>query len=704
MSFLAPLYALAALAVAAPILFHLIRRRPKERIEFSSLLFLDPAPPRLTRSSQVDQWLLLLLRAAAVGLVALAFARPYWDVPVAADSTRSGLKRLILVDVSASMRRTGYRDESAGIAKKWIQQSKPEDLIAIYTFDREIYPKLSFAESMDARPDQRQGLALNSLKELNPSWYDTQMGSAMVAAVDLLQMDVDSEAESALTNMELIVISDYQSGAKLDEIAQIDWPKGIQVHLERVRPAGISQNARAHLMSQDEAIEETDRDSGTEAKRNPLEQRARVTHFAKEGKEQFQLQWINASNKPIANTLLSVTVPHGQSLTVKIPTVPAEATALELSGDQESFDNRFFVAVRKPTPLTVVCIERPEIPPTESLAYFLKQVPFSSSYNEVGLQLCAPGQLEQIGISSSTVLIVASAATVIADLSKMKEYADRGGNVLWVLDQPMENSDKRIERAAEVVFGERLGEIKEASSSDYAMWQNLDFESVPFRDLSDPKFNDFSKVRFWRHRSLQLSNPHTWRVLANFDDQFPAIIQRSMGKGSWTIMMAGWQPVESQFALSSKFVPVLGSMVRSAFPKDGAERNYRVGDRITLKTGSFIRQGDLELRIDRDENTYLCNTPGIFLLVDPEMETPFSVNLVEAECNVGLLDLERFEQLGVPLHHKESETKSDKMQRQLRAVELESQQSNWRWILLGVLSLVGLESLVCVLRSGRVSS
>jgi len=651
----------------------------------------------------VDQWLLLLLRAAAVGLVALAFSRPYWDVPVAADSPWSGLKRLILVDVSASIRRTGYRDESVGIAKKWIQQSNPEDLIAIYTFDREITPKLSFAESMDARPDQRQGLAINSLEGLNPSWYDTQLGSAMVAAVDLLQMDVDSEAESALTNMELIVISDYQAGAKLDEIAQIDWPKGIQVHLERVRPSSVSQNARAHLMSEDELVEETDRDSGPEAKRNPSEQRARVTHFAKEGNEQFQLQWINASNKPIANTLLPVTVPHGRSMTVKIPAFPAEAAALELSGDQEPFDNRFFVAVRKPKPLTVVCVERPETPPTESLAYFLKQVPFSSNYNEVSLQVCAPGELEKIGISSSTVLIVASAATEIADLSKMKEYADRGGNVLWVLDKPIEKSDKRIEQAAEAVFGERLGEIKEASLSDYAMLQNLDFESVLFRDLSDPKFNDFSKVRFWRHRSLTLANPQSWKVFASFDDEVPAIVQRSMGKGSWTIMLAGWQPVESQFALSSKFVPVLGSMVRSAFPRDVAERNYRVGDRLTLKTGSLIRRGEFEVTIDRNENTYLCNEPGNFLLVDPEMETPFSVNLVEAECNVGLLDLDRFEQLGVPLHQKESETKSEKMQRQLRAVELESQQSNWRWILLGVLSLVGLESLVCVLRSGRGS-
>ena len=40
MSFLTPLYVLGLLAIAAPILFHLIQRRPKGQFEFSSLISL----------------------------------------------------------------------------------------------------------------------------------------------------------------------------------------------------------------------------------------------------------------------------------------------------------------------------------------------------------------------------------------------------------------------------------------------------------------------------------------------------------------------------------------------------------------------------------------------------------------------------------------------------------------------------------------
>ncbi len=55
MSFLTPLYALGALAIAAPIVFHLIRRTPSGEVPFSSLMFLKPSPPRLSKRSRLDQ-------------------------------------------------------------------------------------------------------------------------------------------------------------------------------------------------------------------------------------------------------------------------------------------------------------------------------------------------------------------------------------------------------------------------------------------------------------------------------------------------------------------------------------------------------------------------------------------------------------------------------------------------------------------------
>ena len=77
MSFLVPLYALGIASIALPFIFHLIRRTPRGRYAFSSLMFLTPSPPRLTRRSRIDNLFLLLLRGLALTLLALAFTRPF---------------------------------------------------------------------------------------------------------------------------------------------------------------------------------------------------------------------------------------------------------------------------------------------------------------------------------------------------------------------------------------------------------------------------------------------------------------------------------------------------------------------------------------------------------------------------------------------------------------------------------------------------
>ena len=78
MSFLTPWFLLGALAVAGPVLFHLIRRSARERMPFSSLLFLRPTPPRATRRRKLEHIALLLLRCLGLLLLAAGFARPFF--------------------------------------------------------------------------------------------------------------------------------------------------------------------------------------------------------------------------------------------------------------------------------------------------------------------------------------------------------------------------------------------------------------------------------------------------------------------------------------------------------------------------------------------------------------------------------------------------------------------------------------------------
>jgi hypothetical protein len=90
----------AGVAVAVPVLIHLLLRPRARRVEIGSVRFLKLALRESTRRRKVRRWLLLALRAAAVLLLVLLFARPY--LPGAAAEGRDR-EVFLLIDQSASM-------------------------------------------------------------------------------------------------------------------------------------------------------------------------------------------------------------------------------------------------------------------------------------------------------------------------------------------------------------------------------------------------------------------------------------------------------------------------------------------------------------------------------------------------------------------------------------------------------------------------
>ncbi|HLB09324.1 MAG TPA: VWA domain-containing protein [Gemmatimonadaceae bacterium] len=76
MGFLAPLWLLAGAAAAVPLLIHLMRRRIGARIEFPAVRYLVRAEREHSRDLRLRNLLLMILRVAAVLLIALAAAHP----------------------------------------------------------------------------------------------------------------------------------------------------------------------------------------------------------------------------------------------------------------------------------------------------------------------------------------------------------------------------------------------------------------------------------------------------------------------------------------------------------------------------------------------------------------------------------------------------------------------------------------------------
>jgi len=135
MSFLTPLFLIALAGLAVPVLLHLIQRERKQVVQFPSLMFLRRIPYQSVRRRRIRNWLLLLMRAAALALIVFAFARPFFrDANPPASAAGGAREVVILVDRSYSM---GYGDRWAraiAAARNTIDGLRPVDRASVVFF------------------------------------------------------------------------------------------------------------------------------------------------------------------------------------------------------------------------------------------------------------------------------------------------------------------------------------------------------------------------------------------------------------------------------------------------------------------------------------------------------------------------------------------------------------------------------------------
>jgi len=745
MNLLSPLYALAAMAVALPILLHLVRKQPTQHKVFSSLMFLEATTPRLTSARRIDQWFLLLLRSTAILLLALAFSRPYWNAPVTTESQPMGVSKMLLLDTSASMRRTGVWEAVQQQANRIIDESNPTDVLSIYAFDDSLHPLLSVDDSLESGLAQRKDKARVAISSAKPTWRHTDLGDALMGAADLLERDRDALAGDSVSVSQIVVLTDFQEGIELDKLADYTWPETIKVRIEQISVKS-SGNAYATVLPSDRfAASQQELDKQDPDSPNTLDRTVRVLVSNqitskltdRSPNESFELAWLDANQMPIASTRNACQVPANSRLTLSIPEPPKDATTLRILGDDDEFDNLYYVTNEVTRETNLLCVDSSSQEPEDSLSYFLKQLPLSSSKQTVNFQQRAPDSTAPWPDPTTTPLIVASHWASEQDLQSLKDHIDRGGHVLWVWDAPEEIASVKYAEGVRLLSGPEVGQVTESSLRNYAMLQQIDFQHPLFADLSDSKFNDYSKIRFWKHRSIDLPNSmegsNHWEVLCRFDDGSPAFLSHTPKPNSapmslatgvtlpskststpetsvtgparlgglW-IMLAGWQPQESQFALSSKFVPFIAGLYRLASPELNNSQSLQVGGSLEWSMDEKMMDPDGELLVNRliGESrtcTAILNKPGVYTRYDQNGNPlKFSVNLKASESLTAPAPLDRLDQYGILVTDSQANNPSPPASQQLRAVELESQQGWWRWLIVGVLAVVGFESMFCL--------
>ena len=682
MNFLAPLFLLGAAAVAAPIVFHLIRRATREQAVFSSLMFLRPSPPKLTRRHRIEHLLLLLLRCAALVLLAFAFARPFFLTDKTDDAAGAAPGRLLLlVDTSASMRRAGLFEGARAAVASRLRQAAAGDQCAIYVFDRQMRPLMSFADWSRTAPNERVALALSRLASVSPSWAGTQLGNALVGAAEAV---LENEPAGLRGARRIVLVSDVQTGSRLDGLQAYDWPKGVDLEVAAVRSrratnAGVSFVAEA---------------SDTSASA-PRVTRVRVSNSPAAEREQFKVRWAAANNAIGAPAAVDAYVPPGQSRVFTLPQ-PENRNAFDrvvLDGDDEPFDNTAFAVPTAQRSATVLWLGSDRMDDTKSPLFFLRRA-FSDT-PRLAVRVTpllpdaplAPGAVEQADLVFVADALPAAAADVLGS-------AVRSGKTAVVVLRST---------GAGATLGALLGRaplaVEEVTPSSYAMFADIDFRHALFAPFADPRFSDFTKIHVWRYRRVMLDGIADARVLARFDSGDPAVIDLPSGKGRVVVFATGWQPEDSQIAVSSKFVPLMWSLLELGGTRTTAPAQVYVGDAVELPAGgaTAVRMpGGEVVPIQTGAKSFNgVAEPGVYSFLSNGRETPFAANLDPNESRTEPLAVDELEKLGLPAKEAgATQATSDLRPLRTRAIEQEGRQKLWRWAILATVLVLLTESVV----------
>ncbi|CAN5167108.1 BatA domain-containing protein [soil metagenome] len=437
---------------------------------------------------------------------------------------------------------------------------------------------------------------VGSVDELAPGWRASDLGATLVAAATRLA------AEGGGT---IHLVSDFQSGADLAGLEGFGWPESVAVEIVRVGADAETANAAVSWLA-----------PGREAVR-----RARVENGAPDARE-------------IAVGGAAILVPAGEA---RVLEVPGEERELAVTGDGVDFDNTLYWAPPRAVTVPVAYLGNPEDAEEGGTRFFLARA------------LATDGRRTfEIGdMTDGTAAVVVVARALEAGEAAAVKAAVEAGAVALILE-PGE-------------FGRMVGQDVGSGESieppgGYAMWETVDFGHPMMGAFGAPEVRDFSKIRFWRYSQVDLGDGGA-TAIARFEGGDPALVEAAVGEGRAVLFAGGWASGESQLALSTKFVPLVFSIL---------EAGGALGD----DGGALLGVSD-----DHPE-------PGVFGEV--------AVNLDPAESRLTPMADGTLEELGVRLVDGRASDSAAAVPGEAEADlrEAEAQQKLWRWAIAAVLTLL----------------
>ncbi|MBO60960.1 MAG: hypothetical protein CMO63_03175 [Verrucomicrobiales bacterium] len=683
MSFLTPLYLIGALGLAIPVILHLLHDRPKNKQAFGSLMFLDKTKPPVDRKRRPTNLLLLLLRCLALLLLAFVFARPYVTVddPAAADK-RDRQWLTVLLDQSASMQRGDLWQKAKARVETALGQLGPGDHFTLYAYG-DVTELLVDVEtwqdsaSMNEVTEQLERLA-------KPGFGGSNLGQALVMAGEAIQEKQAEPDEQPLAKREILVVSDLQKGSQLGEVQGYEWPTGIKVSLEQIGEddqgnCGMEQVAARTLWAATESVPSF-----------------RISNSPNASTDEFEFV-AQSGGDPLSQ---KVHVPPGRSRVIEMPSEWLEKNIQQLSirGDAAEFDNTFHFAQERQQTVRIVYIGEDKPNDAEGSLFYLQSAFQKTSALDFAVQAVS-GQATS-ALPEADLYVVDGEAS--ESLAGALDKAIRGGaTAVAIVHSAKQTANLKLWLDAPDLI------VQNVKSKDYGLLQSLKLDHPVLSVFRDSRYSDFTNLHFWNYRELQSLPSEGVEVLARFDTGPPAWMLVPRDAGRLMVMTAGWRPSDSQLALSTKFIPLLYSILQPVLEAKTQSHQFFVSDRIDVTrfnngevSGSVTIKpsGEGDATVETAD-IFLPTAPGLYTASGADWSETFAVNLLPAESRTEPIPLDQFQKLGLPM----DEAVASPGQLAADTATEEKTEANrreyWQWALAAVLLFVTLETALAALGS-----
>lgn len=240
------------------------------------------------------------------------------------------------------------------------------------------------------------------------------------------------------------------------------------------------------------------------------------------------------------------------------------------------------------------------------------------------------------------------------------------------------------------------------------MLAEIEFRHPLFAPFADPRFNDFTRLHFWKHRRLDVAGIPGARVVARFDRGDPALVEipAASGTGRLLLLTSGGTPVTASSrspansfrgsfhcwswrawsrrrrAPSPSGMPSRAPLGAPEFPGDPGDRTGRHRPSLPETAQAFPETA----------------LPGLYTLGSGDPARVVAVNLDPAEGRTPPLAADELERLGVPAGANGSaagvRTTPAAASQRPDSVTAEGRQKLWRWFLAATLALLLAETAV----------